>query len=59
MRELSAPWALGSIWRLALALAVLFLVLVAAVLGTRSRQIYDVTWTGRAGAASAANPTHR
>jgi hypothetical protein len=51
--------ALGSILRLALAVAVLFLVLVTTVLGTRSRQIYDVTWTGRAGAASAANPTHR
>jgi lipopolysaccharide export LptBFGC system permease protein LptF len=50
---------LNSIWRLALALAVLFLVLVAAVLGTRSRQIYDVTWTARAGAVSAANPMHR
>jgi lipopolysaccharide export LptBFGC system permease protein LptF len=51
--------ALNAIWRLALALAVLFLVLVAAVLGTRSRQIYDVTWIGRAGAASATSPMHR
>lgn len=50
---------LNSILRLALALAVLFLALVATVLGTRSREIYDVTWTGRAGAAPAASPTHR
>lgn len=51
--------ALRSMSRLALALAVLFLVVMTAVLGTRPRQIYDVTWTGRADAASAANPIHR
>ncbi len=50
---------LSSLRRVAFALAVLVLALVAAVVGTRSRQIYDVTWTARAGGDAAANPGRR
>jgi hypothetical protein len=48
-----------TVWRLAFPLAVLFLTLVAVVAGTRSRQIYAVPWTDRAGAAPAADSMHR
>ena len=50
---------LRSLWRVGLALAVLILALAVAMTGTRSRQIYDVTWSGRAGAAPAADPGRR
>jgi hypothetical protein len=48
-----------TVWRLAVALAILVITVAAAVEGTRSRQIYAAPWTAHAGAAPAADPMHR
>ena len=48
-----------TMWRLAFALAALFVALAVAVEGTRSHQIYVVPGADRAGATPAASPMHR
>ena len=40
---------LNTMWRLAFILAALALTILAAALGTPSRQIYASTWTAQAG----------
>jgi hypothetical protein len=50
------PLGLLSVWRLAFALTVLVLALMAAEVGGRSRQIYAEPGTDRAAATAAANP---